>query len=83
MANTDVSAQLAKREESPLKQVAQTAAYLRDQQVQRTKAPPPKTDPQPGDQSKKPPATDQTSTTSRLLDMKRKRQQEGEDKEQQ
>lgn len=76
----DVSAQLQKREESPLKQVAQTAAFLRDQQAQRTKAPPSKTDAKPGDQQKKPPTTtDQTSTTSRLLEMKRKRQEEGED----
>jgi len=75
----DVSAQLQRREESPLKQMAQTAAYLREQQTQRTKPPTPKTAPKPGG-PKKPTTTDQTSTTSRLLDMKRKRQQDGEEK---
>jgi hypothetical protein len=76
----DVSSQLQQRKESPLQQVAQTAAYLREQQAQRTKAPPKKPDAKPGDQSPKGPTRDETTTTSRLLEMKRKRREEDEDK---
>lgn len=78
----DVSAQLQQRKETPLQQVAQTAAFLREQQAQRTKAPLKPRESKPGDPSKKPPTTtDQTSTTSRLLEMKRKRREEdGEEK---
>lgn len=77
----DVSAQLQKREDSPMRQVATTAAYLREQQAQRTKAPAPKTpESKPGDAKQPPAATDPNSTTSRLLEMKRKRREEGEEK---
>ena len=76
----DVSSQLQQRKDSPLQQVAQTAAFLRDQQAQRTKAPPvKKSDAKPGEPSKKGPTRDETTTTSRLLEMKRKRREEEEE----
>lgn len=72
----DVSQQLKRREESPLQTLAATAAYLREAQAQRTKAPPPKRDGSAAATQQKSPSPPPTSTTSRLLEMKRKRQEE-------
>lgn len=75
----DVSAQLQRREESPLQTLKATTAYIREQQARRTSAPKPKSPSAPtAPGAAKPPGGEQT-TTSRLLDLKRKRQQEGED----
>lgn len=77
----DVSSQLQRREESPLQTLAASTAYLREQQARRTAALKPKPTSAP-DSAQKPPATREgTTTTSRLLDMKRKRQQEGEEQQ--
>jgi uncharacterized membrane protein len=75
----DVSATLQRRAETPLQSLQATTALIREQQARRTAAPRPK--PAPGGQTgRKPPAGGEQTTTSRLLDLKRKRQQEGEEK---
>jgi hypothetical protein len=74
----DVSSQLQRREESPLQTLAASTAYLREQQARRSSAPKPKLTDKPDAGTKPPPTREGTTTTSRLLDMKRKRQQEGE-----
>jgi uncharacterized membrane protein len=77
----DVSSQLQRREESPLQTLAASTAYLREQQARRTAAVKPKPGTTPESAQKPLPTREGTTTTSRLLDMKRKRQQEGEEKE--
>jgi hypothetical protein len=75
----DVSATLQRRAETPLQTLQATTALIREQQARRTAAPKPK--PAPGGvPSQKPPGSGDQTTTSRLLDLKRKRQQEGEEK---
>ena len=73
----DVSEQFEKREERPLQTLAQTTAYIREQQGRRTAARKPKSEPKPD--QKQPPTADDGTTTSRLLEMKRKRQQDSEE----
>ncbi|REJ75781.1 MAG: hypothetical protein DWQ29_16585, partial [Planctomycetota bacterium] len=73
----DVSEQFEKREERPLQTLAQTTAYIREQQGRRTAARKPKSEPKPD--QKQPPTADDATTTSRLLEMKRKRQQDSEE----
>jgi hypothetical protein len=74
----DVSATLQRRAESPLQTLQATTAMIREQQARRTAAPKPKPGPG-GAPSQKPPASGEQTTTSRLLDLKRKRQQEGDE----
>ena len=73
----DVSQQFEKREEQPLQTLARTATYIREQQGRRTAAKKPTTP-----QAKKQAASSspgESTTTSRLLEMKRKRQEDGEE----
>jgi hypothetical protein len=74
----DVSATLQRRAETPLQSLQATTALIREQQARRTAAPKPRPA-QGGPSAKKPPASGEQTTTSRLLDLKRKRQQEGDE----